>query len=71
MVFSEEVQMLMQVLLQAAKVITNMMNKFLPAINQLQRYLYNLEDLNVMADGDLNTVCNVLVCLTVNLPLDP
>lgn len=71
MVLSEEVQMLMQVLLQAAKVITNMMNTFLPAINQLQRYLYNLEDLNVMADRDLNTVRNVLVCLSVNLPLDP
>lgn len=71
MVLSEEVQMLMQVLLHAAQVITHMMNSFLPAINQLQRYLYNLEDLNVMADRDLNTVRNVSVCLTVNLPLDP
>lgn len=62
MVLSEEVQTLMQVLLQAAKVITNMMNTFLPAINQLQRYLHTIEDLNLMADRDLTKVRIVLLC---------
>lgn len=71
MVLSEEMQTLMQVLLQSAKVITNMMNTFIPAINQLQRYLYAIEDLNLMADRDFTKVSSVLVCLTVKLPLDP
>lgn len=70
MILSEEVQVLMQVLLQAVKVITNMMNTFLPAINQLQRYLYIIEDLNLMASRDFTHVRSVLVCLTVKLPLD-
>lgn len=71
MVLSEEMQTLMQVLLQAAKVITNMMNTFLPAINQLQRYLYAIGDLNLMTANDFTKVRIVLVCLTVKLPLDP
>lgn len=65
MILSEEVQTLMQVLLQAAKVITNMMNTFLPAINQLQRYLYAIDDLNLMADGDFSKVRSVPTGLTV------
>lgn len=59
MILSEEVQTLMQVLLHAAKVITNMMNTFLPAINQLQRYLYAIDDLNLMADADFSRVRSV------------
>lgn len=59
MILSEEVQTLMQVLLQAAKVITNMMNMFLPAINQLQRYLHTIDELNVIDDSDFNRVRSV------------
>lgn len=71
MVLSEEVQTLMQVLLQAAKVITNMMNTFLPTINQLQRYLNTIEDLNLMADRDFTKVRSVLVCLTFKFTIRP
>lgn len=67
MILSEEVQTLMQVLLHAAKVITNMMNSFLPAINQLQRYLYAIDDLNLMADADFSKVRSVPTGLTVRL----
>lgn len=67
MILSEEVQTLMQVLLHAAKVITNMMNTFLPAINQLQRYLYAIDDLNLMADADFSQVRSVPRGLTVRL----
>lgn len=69
MVLSEEVQTLMQVLLHAAKVITNMMNSFLPAINQLQRYLYSIDDLDLMADADFSKVRSVPTCLTLRLSL--
>lgn len=71
MILSEEVQTLMQVLLHAAKVITNMMNTFLPAINQLQRYLYAIDDLNLMADADFSKVRSVPMDLTVRLSVGP
>ena len=71
MVLSEEVQTLLQVLLQAAKVITNMMNTFLPAINQLQKYLYTIEDLNLMADRDFTKVRSVLVLPYSHITIRP
>lgn len=71
MILSEEVQTLMQVLLHAAKVITNMMNTFLPAINQLQRYLYAIDDLNLMADADFSKVRSFPTGLTVRLSVGP
>lgn len=68
MVFSEEVQTMMQVLLQAAKVITSMIKTFVPAINQLQRHFSNINDLNLMDNRDFTEVRRVLLWLTVRLP---
>lgn len=58
MVLSEEVQSLVGVLVQVAKVITKMMNTFLPAINQLQRYLISVDDLNLVANSEFSEVCS-------------
>ncbi|XP_073329250.1 uncharacterized protein abca12 [Pagrus major] len=54
MVLSEELQSLVGVMLQMAKVITNMMNKFLPAIGQLQGYLLSMNDLNLVSNNEFN-----------------
>lgn len=59
MVLSEEVQSLVGILLQVAKVITNMMNSFLPTINQLQGYLHSIDDLNLASNREFNDVCNL------------
>lgn len=66
MVLSEEVQSLVGVLLQAAEVITNMMNTFLPAITQLQRYLNSIDDLNLVANKEFNEVCNPYRCTALS-----
>lgn len=58
MVLSEEVQSLVGVLVQVAKVITKMMNTFLPAINQLQSYLVSVDDLNLVANSEFSEVCS-------------
>ncbi|XP_036965803.1 ATP-binding cassette sub-family A member 12 isoform X3 [Acanthopagrus latus] len=54
MVLSEELQSFVGVMLQMAKVITNMMNKFLPAISQLQGYLLSMNDLNLVANNEFS-----------------
>lgn len=56
MVLSEELQSFVGVMLQMAKVITNMMNKFLPAISQLQGYLLSMNDLNLVANNEFSEV---------------
>lgn len=58
MVLSEDMQSLVGVLVQVAKVITKMMNMFLPAINQLQRYLVSVDDLNLVANSEFSEVCS-------------
>lgn len=58
MVLSEEMQSLVGVLVQVAKLITKMMNMFLPAINQLQRYLVSVDDLNLVANSEFSEVCS-------------
>lgn len=62
MVLSEDVQILLRVLLKVAEVITNMMNMFLPAINQLQGYLTSIDDLNLVANSEFNEVCSLYHC---------
>uniref|UniRef100_A0A671U5T1 ATP binding cassette subfamily A member 12 n=1 Tax=Sparus aurata TaxID=8175 RepID=A0A671U5T1_SPAAU len=54
MVLSEELQSFVGVMLQMGKVITNMMNKFLPAIGQLQGYLLSMNDLNLVANNEFS-----------------
>ncbi|XP_050926506.1 LOW QUALITY PROTEIN: glucosylceramide transporter ABCA12 [Lates calcarifer] len=50
MVLSEEIQGLVGVMLQMVEVITGMMDKILPAIDQLQSYLFSFQDLNLQAN---------------------
>lgn len=59
MVLSEDMQGLVGVMLQLAEVLTNMMNTFLPAINQLQSYLLSINDLNLVASNEFNAVCRI------------
>ncbi|XP_051259487.1 uncharacterized protein abca12 isoform X9 [Dicentrarchus labrax] len=54
MVLSEDMQSMVGVMLQVAKVLTNMMNTFLPAISQLQNYLLSINDLNLVANNEFN-----------------
>lgn len=56
MVLSEDMQGLVGVMLQLAEVLTNMMNTFLPAINQLQSYLLSINDLNLVASNEFNAM---------------
>ncbi|XP_070770245.1 uncharacterized protein abca12 [Enoplosus armatus] len=54
MVLSEEMQSLVGVMLQMAEVITNMMDKFLPVVGQLQSYLFSIQDLNLVANNEFS-----------------
>lgn len=56
MVLSEDVQSLVGVMLQMAAVLTDMMDKFLPAINQVQSYLVSIKDLNLVANNEFSQV---------------
>ncbi|KAM7380664.1 hypothetical protein PAMP_003942 [Pampus punctatissimus] len=53
-VLSEDVQSLVGVMLQVADIIINMMDKMLPAIQQLQSYLLSIKDLNLAANNEFN-----------------
>ena len=56
MVLSEETQMVVGVILKVAEVLTDMMDKILPAVNQLQSYLLSIQDLNLVANNEFNQV---------------
>lgn len=62
MVLSEELQSLLHVMLQMAKVITDMMDKILPAVGQLQNFMVNVQDLNLMANNEFKQVCTPHYC---------
>ncbi len=62
MVLSEEVQTLVGVMLQMAEVITDVMNKILPPISQLQNYLSSIEDLNLASNSEFHQVCSLSYC---------
>lgn len=53
---SEEVQSLVAAMLQMLKMITDMMSKIIPAINQLQTYLLSVDDLNLGASDEFSLV---------------
>ena len=59
MVLSEEMQSTVGIMLQMAEVITDMMDKFLPVIGQLQSYLLSIQDLNLVANNEFNQVCTL------------
>ncbi|XP_044072836.1 LOW QUALITY PROTEIN: glucosylceramide transporter ABCA12 [Siniperca chuatsi] len=54
MVLPEEMQNLVGGMLQMAVVISNMMDKILPAVGQLQSYLLSIQDLNLVANNEFN-----------------
>ncbi|XP_044222425.1 glucosylceramide transporter ABCA12 [Thunnus albacares] len=54
MVLSEDMQNLVGVMLEMANIITNTMNKMLPAIQQLQSYLLSMKDLNLAANNEFS-----------------
>lgn len=56
MVLSEETQMLVGVMLKVVEVLTGMMDKILPVVNQLQSYLLSIQDLNLVANNEFNQV---------------
>lgn len=62
MVLSDDMQTLVGVMLEMANVVTNLMNKMLPAIHQLQSYLLSTKDLNLEANNEFNQVCNLYYC---------
>lgn len=66
MVLSEDVQHVVGVMLQMAEVLTNMMDSFLPAINQLQGYLLSISELNLMADNEFKEVCSFYLCTVLH-----
>lgn len=57
MVLSEELQNLVAILLQIPKAITEMMDKIIPSIGQLQTYLLSFQDLNLVANNEFKQVC--------------
>ncbi|XP_041858132.1 ATP-binding cassette sub-family A member 12 isoform X2 [Melanotaenia boesemani] len=52
MMLSEEMLNLVGILLQMAKSLTDVMNKILPAVSQLQNYLLSVRDLNLGANNE-------------------
>ena len=71
MVLSEELQSFVGVMLQMGKVITNMMNKFFPAIGQLQGYLLSMNDLNLVANNEFSEVCSLYSSTVLYTPCAP
>ncbi|XP_061579710.1 glucosylceramide transporter ABCA12 [Cololabis saira] len=54
LVLSEETQMAVGVILKVAEVLTDMMDKIIPAVSQLQSYLRSIEDLNLGANNEFH-----------------
>lgn len=54
MVLSEEIQSLVGAMLRMAEGIVNMMDTYLPAIKQLQSYLFSIDDLNLVANNEFH-----------------
>ncbi|XP_077435659.1 uncharacterized protein abca12 [Vanacampus margaritifer] len=54
MVLSDEVQSLLRVMLQMASNLVHMMNRILPAIEQLQDYMISMKELNLRANSEFN-----------------
>ncbi|KAM6934409.1 glucosylceramide transporter ABCA12 [Xenentodon cancila] len=54
LVLSEESQRLVGVILKVAEVLTDMMDKILPAVNQLKSYLISIKDLNLVSNHEFN-----------------
>lgn len=53
MVFSDEIQGLIGVMVQAAETVTGVMKKVIPAVIQLQNYLRSIQELNLGSKKDI------------------
>lgn len=62
MVLTEDMQNLVGVMLEMANVLTDMMDKMLPAVHQLQSYMVSIKDLNLVANNEFNQVCILCLC---------
>ncbi|XP_062287286.1 glucosylceramide transporter ABCA12 [Scomber scombrus] len=51
-VLTEDMQSLVGVMLEMANILTNMMDKMLPAVQQLQSYMVSIKDLNLVANNE-------------------
>lgn len=71
MVLSDELQSLLQIMLQLAKVITNMMDTILPAVDQLQNFMINVQDLNLLANNEFKQVRTLYFRTVFNLDATP
>lgn len=56
LVLSEDVQSVVGVMLQVAQVLNRMMNTFMPAVVQLQKYLTSVDDLNLVSNAEFSEV---------------
>lgn len=56
MVFSEEVQGLVGVMAQVVKVTSEMMNRIVPTVRQLESYLLSVKDLNLGSNSEFSEV---------------
>ncbi|XP_034550567.1 uncharacterized protein abca12 [Notolabrus celidotus] len=54
MVLSEEMQSFVEVMLQMAEVLINMLDKIVPAVHQIQSYVSSMEDLDSMANSKIH-----------------
>ena len=57
LVLTEDMQSLVGVMLEMANMLTNMMDKMLPAVQQLQSYMVSIKDLNLVANNEFKQVC--------------
>ncbi|XP_042350102.1 glucosylceramide transporter ABCA12 [Plectropomus leopardus] len=53
-VLSEEIQSLVGIMIQMAKVLTNMMDTILPAIDQLHNYMDSIQNLNLASEQEFD-----------------
>uniref|UniRef100_A0A3Q1H078 ABC transporter domain-containing protein n=1 Tax=Anabas testudineus TaxID=64144 RepID=A0A3Q1H078_ANATE len=51
-VLSEEMELMLQAMLYTAKAITDMMDWILPAVGQLQNFMINIQELNLVANNE-------------------
>lgn len=59
MVLSDDIQAVVGIMVRVAEAITDMMDKMLPAINQLQIYLNNIKNLNLTANNHFSQVSSI------------
>lgn len=64
MVLSDDIQTVVGIMVWVAEAITDMMDKMLPAINQLQIYLNNIKNLNLTAKNQVSSFnCSTFTAL--------